>query len=234
MARRALEVLRTEGARCLWLRILGQTVYRRLLLLELWVHQAPPWVPAEAAIEFGLVDDGDLAEYLDLRPDADADAIRRRLESGHVCFAARRRGTLVQTAWLALEHAWIDYLGMELPLGPNEAYAYDLYTHPAERGRRLYRAQVSEMFRFFSSDGQLGRCFPGKGERRGHWRLLVASHPEDRRWLLLTRLGARPVAVVGRVGLGRWRYCFRRRSPPIESLLAQLPARRRGRGSRRR
>ncbi|PZS18303.1 MAG: hypothetical protein DLM54_08560 [Acidimicrobiales bacterium] len=155
------------------------------------------------------------------------------MDHGHACFTARRNGVLVQVAWLAFDHAWIDYLGVELPLEANEAYAYDLYTRPDERGRQLYRAQVSEMFRFFSSDDQRAHYFPGKGERRGQsWRLLVACHLEDRMWLLFTRLGARPVAIVGCVGVGARRWCWRRRPPRMESLLAhaRAPIRRSGEG----
>lgn len=225
LCRRAVDVLGAEGPRSLCLRVLGETVYRRLLLMELWVDRPPVWIAADEKVEFGPLLPDQLDEYLHFRPDVDADGTRRRLARGHLCFIARRNGALVQSAWLAFDHAWIDYLGCELPLEANEAYAYDLFTDPAERGRQLYRAQVSEMFQFFSSDDQRARYFPGKGERRGQsWRLLVASHPEDRMWLLFTRLGARPVAVVGRIRLGRWSRSFQRRAPQIESLMAHVPA----------
>lgn len=220
------EVLRTEGARSLWLRVLGETVYRRLLVLELWVDRPPTWIGADTTVEFAVLDVNQLDEYLQFRPDADSERIHRRLERGHVCFTARRDGVLVQVTWLAFEHAWIDYLGFELPLEANEGYAYDLYAGPGQRGRNLYRAQVSEMFRCFSTDDQRALYFPGKGERWGQsWRLLVASHLEDRMWLLFTRLGAHPVAIVGRIGLGRWRLCFQRPAPSMDALLAHLPVR---------
>ncbi len=62
--RRVAQVLYSEGPLSLWMRILGETVYQRLLLLELWVDRPPTWLGADATVAFGLLSVAQLDEYV--------------------------------------------------------------------------------------------------------------------------------------------------------------------------
>jgi hypothetical protein len=75
VARRASEVLRTEGPRTLWFRVLGETVYRRLIVMERPFDKDVPRVQA-AGVELAILRPEQLEEYRELRPDAGAEVAR--------------------------------------------------------------------------------------------------------------------------------------------------------------
>src|SRR5271154_723922 len=122
VARRATEILRSEGARVLWFRILGETVYRRMILFERRLDA--PIVAASPAVplEISQLQPGDVDEYVAFRPGAVAAEIRSRLERGHQCFVARRQGALANAIWAAAGTAYIRYLDCEIRIAPDEAY----------------------------------------------------------------------------------------------------------------
>lgn len=199
---RALEVLRVEGVRSFWFKVLGQTVYRRLVVMERPLDEAIVPVTARAPVVVGLLMDADVDEYTTFRPDTDPAEIRRRLVAGHRCFVVRHEGRIVHAGWAAMREAWIDYLGCEFPLEPGDVYQFDSYTAPAFRGLDLAAARVAWMARFFRDAGSR--------------RLLAVVWPENRAaFRPLEKAGYRAVGTIGYIGLARWRrHFYRRKRPP--------------------
>jgi hypothetical protein len=219
-ARRARAVLREEGWRSLWLRVVGEFFYRRMLVLEGRLADPPRRFPDEEGLEFAPLDPGDLDAYLRFRPDQERTEIEERLARHHVCFAARQGGRVLQACWFAPPPgAWIEYLDWEFPLAPEEAYVYDMWAVPTDRGRFLFRAQMSEMFAYFADHEQRRRWFPNHyNSPDADYRFVAAFHLENRIWALFARAGIRPREIVGYIGIGRLRWRFRRPAPSEEKL----------------
>jgi ribosomal protein S18 acetylase RimI-like enzyme len=201
---RASEVLRQESARGLWFKILGETMYRRLLLLERPLHEPILEVTARVPVVISLLKKTEIAEYAQFRTEADVSGIRSRLDAGQVCFVARYQGGLVSSSWGATNRAWIDYLSRELRLAPDEVYAYDSFTEPAFRGRSLDPARTAEKLRYFRA--------------AGYRRMVCTVSLENRASLLsCAKVGYRPYGLIGYVQIGpRKRHFCRLRHAPTQ------------------
>jgi hypothetical protein len=239
-ARSALQrgraVLREEGLRSLFMRVLGETVYRRMLVLRGTLSDAPPQMEPNGGVEFRPLERFEIEQYLQLRPDQTMEEIERRLASGQVCFAAREDGRLVQACWLAPPGAArIEYLDLEFPLSPVEVYVHDFFAAPSERGRYLFRAQLGEMAAYFSDHEQRQRWFPHHvGPTNARYGYAAAFHLENRIWTLIARLGLPPRDIVGYIGFGRMRWRFCRPAPSEERLRRAVRSRTLRRRRRRR
>ena len=88
---RASEVLRQEGVRSLWFKILGDTVYRRLLLVERPRQEPIPAVKARVPVEISLLQKSEIAEYVEFRTGTDVAEVQSRLdaEDGRLLSASR-------------------------------------------------------------------------------------------------------------------------------------------------
>ena len=218
--RRAVQVLRTEGVASLWFRVLGETVYRRMVLMERLLAEPVSPVTPGLRVTIGLLDEAEAGEYCDFRPGADLLDVRRRLGAGQWCFVARHEGRIVQAGWAVARRARIDYLDREIDLAPDEVYIYGSYTAPDSRGRNLAPAQRTEAVRFLRD--------------AGYRRLVAAVFPENKAGFRpLEKIGCRRFGVMGYVKVGRWRRDFCRVSR--DSLLpGESPATRAGGESPRR
>jgi hypothetical protein len=192
-AARALAVGRHEGLRQLWFKILGETVYRRLLLVELKPRDAVA-AQSDLALEFRFLAPADAEDYARLRPGVRAETVRSRLERER-CFGAWHAGTLVSTRWIASGTAEIDYLGRELRLEPGVVWISDTYTDPRVRGHDVSPAAGAALSRALAAEGV---------ERQ-----LGGVHPENalgRR--AFEQAGYRRVGTIGYIRLGRRRRDF--------------------------
>lgn len=198
---RLVEIWRDGGPRAIALKILEQTVYRRMLLIEYPLDQpaaTPP--PASAGTAIGQLTANEIDDYLAFRPDAEAADVRDRLERGEICFVARHDGRIVSAAWAVSGSAWIGYLGTTMPVEPHEAYLYDSFTLPAFRGQSLPVVRAAYHTRYFR----------GAGYRR----LLAVVVPENRRGVRhAEKVGWKVFGVMGYVKVGPWRRDFRRLRP---------------------
>lgn len=175
------------------LKALGETVYRRLDVVELRLP-ATADVEPELALELRFVEAEDRAAYAGLHPGGPAE-LRERLEKGHRCFGAWRDGRLIATRWFATELAPIEYLGRDVPLQPGELYLYELYTAQDVRGRSVTRAAGAGAVAALSAEGAR--------------RLVGAVLPENRSVRRAYEKGGwRIVGRIGFVRLGRWRRDF--------------------------
>jgi GNAT superfamily N-acetyltransferase len=189
------QVLRDEGVQSLWFKILGQTVYRRVVLMECRLDQPLGHETARLPVVIDRLRRSEIHEYATFRPDADPSETHRRLEAGHLCFVARHEGQIVHACWAATGRAWVDYLACEIPLAGDEVYQYDSFTAPAFRGHNLAAARVIEAARYF---------------RHASYRRLIAVVVPGNASAFrpLEKAGYRPFGLIGSVRIGRWRRNF--------------------------
>jgi hypothetical protein len=192
-----MSVARSEGLRGLWWRSLSATLYRRLVLVARESDAGPPPSRARLALDFEYLTLDGIGEYLELRGDASAGEIERRLGSGQRCALARHEGRIVSARWFSTETAEIDYLGLAFEVPPGVAYVYDVYTSPGAR-----RLGIS---------GEARRQYEDELRRGGARKLLGTFMPENTAGLgLITGAGYRQVGVVGCVRLPGVRIPVRR------------------------
>ena len=194
---RAREILRQEGLRSLWFKILGDTVYRRLLLLERPLQDPIPEVTARVPVEISLLQKTQIAEYLEFRAEANESEVQSQLDAGHWCFVARYQGRIVSARWATAGRVWIDYLSRELQLAPGEVYFYDGFTRPDFRGQAVSPVTLAEMLRYFRTAGY----------RRMVGTVLPENQPSLR---AVAKTGYRLYGVMGYVKIGPWKRHFHR------------------------
>jgi GNAT superfamily N-acetyltransferase len=147
-----VELLRAEGPRSVVLRALGETVYRRLLLVERDLRSAEPVATAPLGLRFAFLDESGLDEYAAFRPGRRAQAAER-LARGDRCFATWLDGRLAAARWLATGSPHIEYLDVRLPLADGEIYHYDTFTDPALRRRGVSTAGHDALLPLLSDEG---------------------------------------------------------------------------------
>lgn len=186
------EIVREEGLRTLWFRILGELGYRRMILLERSPPEPISVVITRLPVTIGLLKRTEIAEYLEFRLGTPLTEIQRRLDAGHSCFVARYQGRLVSTSWAATRQAWMHYLSREVPVAPGDVYIYDSFTGTDFRSHGISQAVGVEMLRHF--------------RRAGYRRAVRAVSPENRANLrALAKTEYRPYGVLGYVKIGPWR-----------------------------
>jgi GNAT superfamily N-acetyltransferase len=193
---RLTETFHEGGTRAVWFKVLGETVYRRLLLLERPFDVPIPEIHSRLPIIIQELETTEAEEYLRFRPGTTRAEIRRRFEAQHRCFVARSQGgRLVGNSWVAEAHAWSHYLSQELALGPGDLYVYDTFTHPHSRGHAVAPAIGVAILRHFRGSG--------------HRRIIRAISPENQASLrVASKNGYRPYGMMGYVGIGPWRKHF--------------------------
>jgi SAM-dependent methyltransferase len=206
--RRAYEILRQQGIRVLWIKLLGELGYRRMLLLERSMDGRLWFPPSRIPVTVGLLREGEVDEYAAFYPGADPAEIRRRLHAGHRCFTVRHRGRLVHTGWVATGRPWIEYLRRHWDLAADEAYVYGAFTAPCYRNLRLSAARAAEDTRVLREEG--------------YRRAFAVAWPEDVAAVRhMANGGFRPVGVIGYLKLGRWRRDLIKKLDPKAPLAAQ-------------
>ena len=195
--RRGVELVRHEGVRSLWFGILGETVYRRVILMERLLDQPITAPTARLPVAINLLQATEVDEYAEFRRGTDIEETRRRLAAGHRAFVARYQGQIVHAGWAAVERAWIDYLACDIVLAANEVFQYGSYTVPGFRGLNIAAVRISEMMRYFRD--------------AGFRRIVAAVVPHNLpAFAPLVKTGYQPYSLMGYIEIGRWRRDFRR------------------------
>lgn len=192
---RAWLVLREEGVRSFWFKLLGDLGYRRLYLLQGSLTEPIAPLPAALPITFDWLKPSELGEYMAMQPERTKQLFADRLARGHRCLTVRSHGRLVGGMWAAQQHAWIAYLEREVPLGDGEVYAFDAFTLPEFRGQGIAPALSTELIR--------------RSQAAGCRRAIRATSPENQPALRAhAKAGFHPYARIGYVKLGPWRRDF--------------------------
>jgi hypothetical protein len=203
---RAAEVLRTEGLRSLWFRILGETVYRRAILIERLLQEPIAEQRAGVDVEVSLLTAGELDEYLAHCPGSSAAEFCERLKQGQKCFTARCQNTIASTCWAATGAARIDYLNREISLAEDEVYTYGSYTAPRFRNLNIAAVRGNQMVRYF--------------RERGYRRFVAILMPENKvAFRPAEKIGYRRIGTIGYIKLGPWQRFFCRVHPPAQGVV---------------
>jgi hypothetical protein len=195
--RRAIAVLRYQGLRSFWFKILGELGYRRMLLLERSLAESVSEVTAGLPVHVDVLQESEVEDYLAFRPDTPRTHVTARLTMGHQCYLARHEGRIVAACWTATRPVWSEYLDCEIGLAAGDAYLFDRFTLPAFRGLRI--GNVVRMHQL--------RSLQQAGFRRTISAIVLENKPALRD---IAKGGARPFAVIGRIRIGRWQRTFRR------------------------
>jgi SAM-dependent methyltransferase/ribosomal protein S18 acetylase RimI-like enzyme len=210
IVRRAGEVLREEGLRALWFKVLGETVYRRLTLVEYSFESPIHRVESKIPVEVEVLPEDRLSEYLRFRSDSDPDRVVARIREGQECWIARYQGQIVHACWLARHRAWVDYLSCGIELAPGSAYSYEAFTDPEFRGLAISPSRLAAMMQTLAA--------------QGYQRIVAGLMPENLpAFGSVRKVGYRPIGVMGYYRLGPWRRHFCRYAeewevPPIRVL----------------
>jgi RimJ/RimL family protein N-acetyltransferase len=175
--------------------VLGETVYRRVVVMECRLDRSLPEVTPRVAARIGLLTAAEQECYARFRPDQEPTTICRRLEQGHRCFAAWHEGQIVHTGWAATAEAWVEYLGCAFPLEPGDVYQFDSYTAPEFRGLDLATARVAWMARFFRDAGSRRLLAVVWPENTSAFRPLEKAGYRRCGWLRVLRLRRRWRAI---------------------------------------
>lgn len=196
-AARALPSALAGGPHDIAMRVLGRTVYRRLVWMEMDLRHDRPLLETDVPLDFSFLALDDIVEIAAFRPNLGVPGVRARFARGDRCFCARHDGRIVSLSWIATNMAPIEYLGARCALPPGAIYHFDRYTDPALRGRGIAPATGSRLCRALAEEG--------------FDTFTTAVHSENRIALRhALRFGLRPVGTVGWVGAGRFRTYFRR------------------------
>jgi hypothetical protein len=189
---RIAQVVRKEGLVSLGFKVLGESIYRRLVILE---HGLPPEfqkMKLPRHVEMRLLEPGDIPAYLDARPEAIEEDIRGRLGEGQRCFAAWQEGRIVGAVWGATGRAYIEYVDCEIELEPDQVYVYNAFTRSDCRGQHIARERGLFVAQYL--------------QKAGYQRLFGAVMPENKGALRAPNdVGARHVGWLRRYQLGPWR-----------------------------
>lgn len=211
MARRVGRVLRTQGLRGVWIKLLDVTLHRRLLVLECPVDDARSFQPAGQLrpvihgfliragvadhVAFRLSEEDDHHPIGTFSPKSYREHVERRLDAGSVCLTALIEGRTVACVWANVGGGSVDYLRCSVRLDPEAVYLHDLYTRPLQRGLGLAPGLI----------GGIAEHFQAAGCRR----LVAVVLPENAASLrILGRVGFRRVGVAGYWGFGSFRWLF--------------------------
>jgi GNAT superfamily N-acetyltransferase len=193
IARRSAGVVREEGMKSLWFRILAETIYRRLVFFVCRQDCMPPDPPTSADLTLSTIADPDCGVYERFR--GGAIDCRRLLQSGKHCWVLRSDTVIVSSCWAATDFAEIPYLDLRIRLAPGQVYLFDTYTAPAYRGRSHASLLVA---------GLTQSCL-----QQGARTVISAVLPENRGGMaLFGHLGFQPVGLVGYLGIGQWKHEF--------------------------
>jgi len=194
---RAAASLRHEGVGTFAFKLASELGYRRILLLERLLDE-PIADPAPALpVEFAMLGEHEIDNYLALRPDADPAQVADQLATGGTCATLRHEGRIVSACWSAAPPYWSRYLERSMPVEPGDVYLTDAWTDARYRGRALAHALcLHQLHRFRAS---------------GFRRAVRGTIPENSSALRVhAKSGFRPIAMLVRIRIGPWRWHSRR------------------------
>jgi ribosomal protein S18 acetylase RimI-like enzyme len=192
---RAREVVREQGSKALWFKLLGETAYRRLAVYEFQLDRPIPAAPLQDVVELDFLRPDEIEDYLRLLPRADPEVVRARLSQGHRCLVARTERRIAHVRWSSTTAVLVDVLGCIFTLAPGTELGYGTFTDPDLRRQGLARAVRVEMLHRLRDEGLA--------------RSLAIVEPENTPALVLNEtFGFRRIGLIGRLGAGSTRYCF--------------------------
>ena len=85
LTKRVTEVIRNEGLKSFWFKLLSELGYRRAILFERSLELPPTEIKAQLPVKIDLLKSTQLQDYLALRKGADPAEILNRFKTGSKC-----------------------------------------------------------------------------------------------------------------------------------------------------
>jgi hypothetical protein len=194
MIRRSIDILKREGARGLWFRLLARTFYRRMFLVDRALREPDVEVIRPHQVAIDLLKPAEIQEYMRARPGSVAE-ILNRLNNGHMCFLVRDSNSIVHTCWVAVGTAHLGYLDCEIEMAPGVVYVYGSFTNHAHRNMNLATLRGVFMERHLL--------------KLGFQRAVAVIVPENKAALRRVQKGGyRNFGLIGFLAIGSWRRYF--------------------------
>ncbi len=210
-ARMARELIRSEGLRSIWPRLLGRLVYRRVVVAAADMSGDYTVPPCDIEMTLKKLTPDEISAYVAFAPNANAATVARRMEAGSRIYAAWSDGGIISAGWLDSNRALFDAVGACIPIGPKVVYARASYTTPELRGRNIATVAYVTALELLREEGferAVGFLLP---EAR-------SSHGP------IVKAGLERVGSLGWFGIGRFRIYFFKR----DGKTRYMPRRRRG------
>jgi len=164
--------------------------------MERLLDEPIPEVKARVPVVIGLLQESEVDDYVDFRPEVDVAEVRTMLRSGDKCIIARYNARIVSAGWVSARRVpplLIKHLGRELAQG--EVYVYDVFTAREYRGQKIAGERSVWMLRHLRD--------------AGYRRAIGFIVPENKRSMrAVSRTGYRPFGMMGYIKLGFLRYDF--------------------------
>ena len=112
--KQARQVLRNAGVKSLWFKILGETVYRRGILMERLLHEPIGEVTGGLPAVIDLLKPTEIDEYICFRPGTNPLQIRHRLSAGQRAFVGHHEGRTIHAGWTTTTWARLDFLAQRI------------------------------------------------------------------------------------------------------------------------
>jgi ribosomal protein S18 acetylase RimI-like enzyme len=142
---RSREILNEEGPRTFFFKLLGETVYRRVVVVERLLREPVPSIIPSLSVRVEQLERSAADEWERFRPEYDSRTIIQRLRDGERCFIARLHGSIIHSTWITSGCMHIDYLDRDTVLAQDEAYIFESYTAPSFRGHGIGSAVWSSI-----------------------------------------------------------------------------------------
>jgi hypothetical protein len=211
--RMAPELIRTVGVRGVVARVLGHTVYRRVIVAGADMNREYMQPPCDVELTIRRLTVDEVGAYAAFAPNSDAKTVERRLAAGSRIYAAWSEGRIVSAGWLDVEQALFDAVGARVPIREKVVYARGAYTVPELRGRNIATVLYVTALRLLRDEGferAVGFVLPESRSSIG---------PVD-------KAGFERLGSLGWLGLWQFRVYFYK---PIGGKVGLMPRRRRGR-----
>lgn len=193
--KRTVEVLREEGIKSFWFKLLSEMGYRRVLWLKRSLEEPIPDVKPRLPVNIGLLKKTEVDEYIGFHTELQSSYLVSRLDVGHWCFVARYKGQMISATWATTLQTSNSYLAHEIRLRPGEVYIYYSFTSPGFRGFSVTPTIYVAMMRYFRDTG--------------YQRMICWVLPENKPSLkALLKVGFRPLGMMRYIKIGLWRWHF--------------------------
>jgi len=198
--RRVVEILREDGPRVLFWKVLGETVFRRVRCFERSLCDPIPPASPIPGVTVEEVPPDRWREFQHALPGTSLEEIEGRLGRGDRCFIACLQGRVVHLRWVAVEKAWCEELGAEIPLARKAVYPHKSFTVPEMRRLGL----ATEVSKF---------CLHSL-RQAGFQRMIAVVDAENQAGLrAVEKAGYHPTGWLAVLRLGPWRHLIRWNGP---------------------
>lgn len=189
LMRRAVEIWREGGPRLLLWKVLGETVFRRMRYFERSFREPIPVATPMPGVTFEELPPDRWRELQQFGAGMSLEEIAGRLHRGDRCFTASTQGRIVHLRWVAVERAWCEPLGTEIPLARNAVYLYGSFTIPEMRGRGLAMEVSKFSLRSLRQAGFQSAVAVVDDDNRNGIRSIEKAGYHSAGWLAVLRLG---------------------------------------------